>query len=92
MYEYFRYYVEGGIPNYKDNFIYDKELVTDIPAYKQINKVGDKEYVSEFPAIDILKYRDKEYPIFDDEYGMQVFILVNDQIIPIESFGGDSHN
>ena len=56
---------------------YDKELVEGIPDYE------DK-----FPAIGILKYRDEEFTIYTDDYGMQDFIVVDDHTISIDSFGG----
>ena len=77
MYEELRYHVRGGIPEANKSFFYDKDLVESIPDYED-----------QFPAIGILKYRDNEYTIYNDDYGMQSFIVVDGQQITVDSFGG----
>lgn len=78
FYENLRYKCDDGIPDHRDSFIYDKALVKDIPPYE------DK-----FPAIGILKYRGEQYTIYNDDYGMQYFIVIDDRSIAVDSFGGD---
>ena len=78
MYEDLRYYCEDGIPDRRDSFIYDERLVADVPPYE------DK-----FPAIGILKYRDQQYTIYNDDYGMQDFIVIDDKTVTVDHFGGD---
>lgn len=81
-YEYLRYYLPDGIPDYDKSIFYDESLVSDVPPITYENGY-------ECPAVGILKYRDTEYPIYNDDYGMQSFIMINGRELPIESFSGD---
>ena len=78
MYEGLRFYVEDGIPKLKDCANYEAEDVKNLSTYK------------EFPAIGILKYRDKEYVIYYDEYGSEEFIVVDNREISVSGMGGDT--
>ena len=79
MYEGLRNYVEDGIPKLKDYVNYDKEIIKDLPDYKE-----------QFPAMGILKYRDNEYVIYYDEYGSEEFIVVDNREIPVSGMCGET--
>ena len=79
MYEDLRNYVEDGIPKLKDYVNYDKEIIKNLPDYKE-----------QFPAIGILKYRDNEYVIYYDEYGSEEFIVVDNREIPVSGMCGET--
>ena len=77
-YEHFRYYTDDGLPNYEECFDYKDKL---IKTYKP--------YQDKFPCIGILKYRDQKWPIYNDDYGCQEFIVMEEGYhIPICNMGG----
>ena len=43
-----------------------------------------------FPCVGILKYRGREYPVYDDDYGMDFFIVVDGKSIEVDSFAGET--
>ena len=87
FYEHMRYYTDGGIPNYKDCFDYNNKL---IHAYKPYTITSEEGITTEFPCIGILKYRGQKWPIYNDDYGCQDFIVLeNDYQLPICNMSGE---
>ena len=84
-YQDMRYYVEGGIPDDRECFDYSSKLIA---AYKPYEITNDNGITTKFPCIGILKYRGNTYPIYNDDYGMQTFIVINDYSITVDSFAG----
>ena len=76
-YQDIRYYVDGGIPDEKECFDYNNKI-----------KAAYKPYKDKFPCIGILKYRGNTYAIYNDDYGMQDFIVIDGREITIDRFGG----
>ena len=89
MYQDLRHYVPGGIPDRDKSFFYDSSLVADVEPHKESHEVDGKIITTEFPAIGILKYRGEEYVIYNDDYGMQSFIVVDGKTITVESCAGE---
>ena len=81
MYQNLRHLL-GDTPRLHD--LIDKENAKDVPPYKFKDGVG------EFPCVGVLKYRDREYPVYDDAYGMSWFVVVDDRSIEVDSFGGET--
>lgn len=81
MYQHLRYFCEDGIPKYSDCFYYSSDLK--IKPYKTEDN-------TKFPCIGILKYRGQEFPIYNDDYGMSNFIVINKLPITVDSFGGET--
>ena len=76
-YQEMRNYCEDGLPKLDECFDYSSKLIA---AYKPYN--------DRFPCIGILKYRGNTYPIYNDDYGMQDFIVIDGYTITVDSFGG----
>lgn len=55
-----------------------------IPPYKFED--GD----TEFPCVGVLGYRGMEFPVYDDDYGMDMFIVVDGRCLQVDSFGGET--
>lgn len=81
MYQQLRYYCEDGIPNYWECYGTDKRKTRHIKPY-----VFENGYSC--PCIAILSYRDNKYPVYNDDYGMSDFVVINDNCITVDSFGG----
>lgn len=45
---------------------------------------------SEFPCLGSFKYRDLEFPVYDDVYGMSMFTVYDGHIVQVDSFGGET--
>ena len=78
MYQRLRYLCEDGIPT-QDCFKYSNDL-----GIKALTSDDGIEY----PCIGILSYRGHEFPIYNDDYGMSEFIVVNDYTVAVADFGG----
>ena len=81
MYQQLRYFCEDGIPKYSDCFYYSSDLK--IKPFKTEDN-------TKFPCIGLLKYRGQEFPIYNDDYGMSNFIVINKIPITVDSFGGET--
>ena len=64
-------------PNSEECFDYNNKI-----------KAAYKPYNDKFPCVGILKYRGNTYPIYNDDYGMQGFIVIDDYSITVDSFAG----
>jgi hypothetical protein len=84
-YEDMRYHVDGGILRPEDCFDYNNKIKAAYKPYEITNEDGK---VSTFPCIGILKYRGNTYAIYNDDYGMQDFIVIDGREITVDSFGG----
>jgi hypothetical protein len=77
MYQHLRYFCEDGIP-------------TDCIDYKaDVSNISD--YVSDetsFKCIGILNYRDLQFPVYEDVYGMSNFIVLEDNMIEVSNCAG----
>ena len=85
-YQDMRYYCEDSYPTFESCLFYDYDLVKDEKAY-----VFENGYVCE--PVGILKYRDNEYILYNDENGMSSFIVIKDAndedyAIQVDSFEG----
>lgn len=80
MFERLRYYTEEGIPNLYECLT--REGIEDYPPKMYDNY--------KCPVIGLLNYRDEVFPVYDDDYGQQVFIIVNGQEITVDSLGGET--
>ena len=78
MYQQLRYFCEDGLPT-QDCFIYASDLK--IKPFKAEDK-------TKFPCIGLLKYRGQEFPIYNDDYSMSEFIVIDKMPITINCFGG----
>jgi hypothetical protein len=56
--------------------------------YNNKIKAAYKPYNDKFPCVGILKYRGNTYPIYNDDYGMQDFIVIDDYSITVDGFAG----
>lgn len=45
---------------------------------------------TEFPCVGVLEYRGHEYPVYNDDYGMSWFAVVDGRSIQVDSFGGET--
>lgn len=45
---------------------------------------------TEFPCEGVLEYRDMEFPVYYDDYGMSLFAVVNGVSVQIDSLGGET--
>ena len=77
MYQHLRYFCEDGIPT---NCIDYKTDVSNIPDY-----ILDE---TSFKCIGILSYRDLQFPVYNDDYGMSNFIVLEGNTIEVDRFGG----
>ena len=77
MYQHLRYFCEDGIP-------------IDCIDYKaDVSNISD--YVldeTSFKCIGILNYRDLQFPVYEDVYGMSNFIVLEDHMIEVSNFAG----
>ena len=62
----------------------DRERASEFPPYKPEGSDNA------FPCIGVLKYREREYPVYNDDYGMSYFIVVNGYPLQVDSFGGET--
>jgi len=83
-YQDMRYYCEDGYPG-RECFDYNDKIIS---AYKPYEMTSEAGITTKFPCIGLLKYRDNVYPIYNDDYGMQDFIVVDGHSITVDSFGG----
>ena len=83
-YQDMRYFCEGGYPG-RECFDYNTKIISAYKPYEVTNKKG---ITTEFPCIGLLKYRGNTYPIYNDDYGMQDFIVIDGREITVDSFGG----
>ena len=83
-YQDMRYFCEDGYPG-QECFDYNNKLIA---AYKPYEITNDNGITTKFPCIGLLKYRGNIYPIYDDDYGMQTFIVLDGREITVDSFGG----
>jgi len=88
MYQSLRHYVDGGVPKFDESVFYDKSLVEGVEPYKIEYNVNGETRISEFPAIGVLKYRGNEYVIYNDDYGMNSFIVLDGRTLQIDGLGG----
>ena len=75
----------GLWPDSREHFDYTNKLIA---AYKPYEIKNDDGTTAEFPCIGLLKYRGNMYPIYNDDYGMQDFIVLDGREITVSSFGG----
>ena len=83
-YQDMRYFCEDGYPG-RECFDYNNKLLA---AYKPYEITNDNGITTKFPCVGLLKYRGNTYPIYDDDYGMQTFIVLDGREITVDSFGG----
>jgi len=62
----------------------DRSRASEFPPYRM------KDSKNDFRCIGVLNYRGREYPVYDDDYGMSCFIVVNDWPLEVDSFGGET--
>ena len=70
MYQHLRYFCEDGLPN-ETCFVYSKDLGIE-------SLITDDGMI--YPCIGTLQYRNRTFPIYNDDYGMQAFIQINASI------------
>ena len=80
MFEQLRYYTEGGVPSLAECLTC--EGLEDFPPMMYGNY--------KCPVIGLLNYRDEVFPVYDDDYGQQLFIVVNGREINVDSPGGET--
>ena len=83
-YQDMRYFCEDGYPG-RECFDYNNKLIA---AYKPYEITNDNGITTKFPCVGLLKYRGNTHPIYDDDYGMQTFIVLDGREITVDSFGG----
>lgn len=79
MFQHLRHYIDDGEPKIEDCLTTDG--VENYPP-----KIYDNGY--ECPVIALLHYRGETYPVYNDDYGQQDFIVIDDKDIPIQGLGG----
>lgn len=74
-----------------------RRLVGDVPSLHDLMTFEGKEkhppHVidgTEFPCLGILRYRDMEFPVYNDDYGMSAFIVLDGRVVQVDSFGGET--
>ena len=72
----------GELPALND--LLDRSRAGEFPPYRF--EGGD----AGFPCVGVLKYRDGEYPVYDDEYGMNRFVVVDGHSVQVESSYGET--
>ncbi len=82
MYQELRLDCEDGIPSLHDCLIQDKEKVRNTPPYKFENGY-------ECRCHGIIHYRDHDFPLYIDDYGMSEFIVFEGNEIQVSSIGGE---
>lgn len=45
---------------------------------------------AEFPCVGVLEYRGMEFPVYDDDCGMNMFVVVDGHSVQVDSFGGET--
>jgi hypothetical protein len=81
MYQSLRYFCEDGIPKWSDCFIKDNLKQSTVLPVKY-----DSGY--ECPCCGFLQYRDLEFPVYYDDYGMTMFIVFKGIEIQVNSSAG----
>jgi hypothetical protein len=82
MYQELRLDCEDGIPSLHDCLIQDEEKVRNTPPYKFENGY-------ECRCHGIIHYRDHDFPLYIDDYGMSEFIVFEGNEIQVSSIGGE---
>ena len=62
----------------------NKEKAEGIPPYRFADSPV------EFPCVGVLEYRGMEFPVYDDDYGMSTFAVIDGRSIQVDSFGGET--
>ena len=65
----------------------NSSAISPMSEYPLVCKTEDN---TKFPCIGLLKYRGQEFPIYNDDYGMSNFIVINKLPITVDSFGGET--
>ena len=82
MYQELRLDCEDGIPSMHTCLIQDEEKVRNTPPYKFENGY-------ECRCHGIIHYRDHDFPLYIDDYGMSEFIVFEGNEIQVSSIGGE---
>jgi hypothetical protein len=82
MYQELRLDCEDGIPSLHDCLIQDEEKVRNTPPYRFENGY-------ECRCHGIIHYRDHDFPLYTDDYGMSEFIVFEGNEIQVSSIGGE---
>lgn len=83
MYQTLRHRCDDGTPSlYKDCKI-DESRKDAFPPYKHEGGT------TEFPCVGTFRYRDMEFPVYNDDYGMSYFTVCDGHDLQIDSFGGE---
>lgn len=83
VYQHARCYCQEPLPSlYRDHEI-DHDRKEAFAPYKGEND-------SEFPCLGSFTYRNLEFPVYDDDYGMSMFTVYDGHIIQVDSFGGET--
>ena len=82
IYQELRLDCEDGIPSLHDCLIQDEEKVRNTPPYKFENGY-------ECRCHGIIHYRDHDFPLYIDDYGMSEFIVFEGNEIQVSSIGGE---
>jgi hypothetical protein len=82
MYQELRLDCEDGVPSLHDCLIQDEEKVRNTPPYKFENGY-------ECRCHGIIHYRDHDFPLYIDDYGMSEFIVFEGNEIQVSSIGGE---
>jgi hypothetical protein len=82
IYQELRLNCEDGIPSLHDCLIQDEEKVRNTPPYKFENGY-------ECRCHGIIHYRDHDFPLYIDDYGMSEFIVFEGNEIQVSSIGGE---
>ena len=82
MYQELRLDCKDGIPSLHDCLIQDEEKVHNTPPYKFENGY-------ECRCHGIIHYREHDFPLYIDDYGMSEFIVFEGNEIQVSSIGGE---
>lgn len=82
MYQELRLDCKDGIPSLHDCLIQDEEKVRNTPPYKFENGY-------ECRCHGIIHYREHDFPLYIDDYGMSEFIVFEGNEIQVSSIGGE---
>ena len=79
MYQDLRHFVDGGAPDFK-SIDYDPKY-DELPPHKFDNGYECK-------CCGMIHYRDRDYPVYNDDYGMSSFIVLDGRTIQVDGMGG----